>query len=89
LRTDFGSCNVANDNQEVAIENQEVAIEYQEVAIENQEVAIESLKTLKVKPGVNLPRSNNNWNEANNYFKSLLSLLLKLQQTRLMKQYSL
>ena len=41
-----------------------------------------------VKPGVKLPRSNNNWSEANNYFKSIFSTL-KLKQTRLMKQYSL
>ena len=59
--SNIGSCDVANDNQEVAIEN--------------QEVAIESLQTLKVKPGVKLPRSNDNWSEANNFFKSILSTL--------------
>ena len=45
------------------------------MAIENQEVAIESLQTLIVKPGVKLPRSNDNWSEANNYFKSIFSTL--------------
>ena len=52
-----------------------MAIENQDVAIENQDVAIESLQTLNVKPGVKLPRSNNNWSEANNYFKSIFSTL--------------
>jgi len=59
----------------VAIENQDVAIENQDVAIEHQDVSIESLQTLNVKPGVKVPRSNNNWSEANNYFKSIFSTL--------------
>ena len=36
---------------------------------------IESLQTLKVKPGVKLPRSNDNWSEANNFFKLIFSTL--------------
>ena len=50
-------------------------IESYDVANDNSEVAIESLQKLIVKPGVKLPRSNDNWSEANNYFKSIFSTL--------------
>ena len=46
-----------------------------DVANDNPEVTIESLQTLIVKPGVKLPRSNDNWSVANNYFKSIFSTL--------------
>ena len=50
-------------------------IESYDVANDNPEVVIESLQKLIVKPGVKLPRSNDNWSEANNYFKSIFSTL--------------
>ena len=50
-------------------------IESCDVANDNPEVAIESLQKLIVKPGVTLPRSNDNWSEASNYFKSIFSTL--------------
>ena len=46
-----------------------------DVANDNPEVAIELLQTLLVKPGVKISRSKDNWNEANNYFKSIFSTL--------------
>ena len=40
---------------------------------QQEEISVESLNIFEIKPGIKLPKSNEQWIEANNYFRSIFS----------------